>query len=202
MKPKSLDRVNAAAVPLSGLTAWQGLFDHAKLSRGDKVLIHGAGGGVGTFAVQLAHWVGAYVIGTASESKANFLRGLGADEVIDYTSTRFEDKVREIDVVFDAVGGGTLDRSLGVVRKGGTLVTIVGDVSDEKAKGCGVNAVSFLVQPDRGELTRLSNLIDEGTIHPVIETVFPLAEARQAYERGLLGHNRGKIVLKVVSDEN
>jgi NADPH:quinone reductase-like Zn-dependent oxidoreductase len=199
-KPKTLDHVHAAAVPLSGLTAWQALFDHAKISKGDRVLIHGAAGGVGTFAVQLAHWRGAYVVGTASKSKSAFLKELGADEVIDYTSVRFEDKAREVDVVLDTVGGETLERSWKIVRRGGALVTIVGDAPEEKAKEYGISGVSFLVQPNRMQLIQISQLMDVGTIHPVVEATFPLSQARHAYERGLLGHNRGKLVLKVVDE--
>jgi NADPH:quinone reductase-like Zn-dependent oxidoreductase len=197
-KPKSLAHVHAAAVPLSGLTAWQALFDHANLSARDRVLIHGAAGGVGTFAVQFAHWRGAHVIGTASQGKASFLRELGADEVLDYNSVRFEDKVRDVDVVVDTVGGDTLERSWGILRRGGVLVTVVGDAPEEKSAKYGVRGVSFLVQPSRIQLGKISELIDAGTIRPIIDTVFPLAHAREAYERGLLGHNRGKMVLQVI----
>lgn len=197
-KPKSLDHVHAATVPLSGLTAWQALFDHAHLSARDRVLIHGAAGGVGTFAVQFAHWRGAYVIGTASQGKAAFLRELGADEVLDYNSVRFENKVRDVDVVVDTVGGDTLERSWGILRRGGVLVTVVGDAPEEKSAKYGVRGVSFLVQPSRIQLDKISELIDAGTIRPIIDTVFPLPRAREAYERGLQGHNRGKMVLQVI----
>lgn len=197
-KPKSLDHVHAAAVPLSGLTAWQALFDHANLSAHDRVLIHGAAGGVGTFAVQFARWRGAHVIGTASQGKTDFLRELGADEVLDYTSVRFEDKVRDVDVVVDTVGGDTLERSWGVLRRGGVLVTVVGDAPEELSAKYGVRGVSFLVQPNRVQLGQISDLMNAGTIRPIVDAVFPLAHAREAYERGLLGHNRGKIVLQVV----
>jgi len=187
---------------LSGLTAWQALFDHANLSPGNRILIHGAAGGVGTWAIQFAHWRGAYVIGTASQSKHDFLRELGADEVIDYTTVRFEDKVRGVDVILDTVGGDTLERSWGVVRRGGVLVTIVGDTPEEKAAKYGVKGVSFLVQPSRDQLNHVDKLIVSGTVRPVVETVFPLARAREAYERGLLGHNRGKLVLQVSEEPN
>jgi NADPH:quinone reductase-like Zn-dependent oxidoreductase len=197
-KPKQLDHVHAASVPLSGLTAWQAFFDHARLSKGDRVLIHGAGGGVGTLAVQFAHWRGAHVIGTASRGRADFLRKLGADEVVDYTAVRFEDKVRDVDVVLDTVGGETLERSWKIIRKGGALVTIVGDAPEEKAKKYGVRGFSILVQPNRMHLVEMAKLIDAGTIRPVIEAVFPLSQTQRAYERGLLGHNLGKLVLKVV----
>jgi NADPH:quinone reductase-like Zn-dependent oxidoreductase len=199
-KPRSLDHTRAAAVPLSGLTAWQALFDHAKLSSGDRVLIHGAAGGVGTWAVQFAHWRGAHVIGTASRGKHAFLRELGADEILDYTAVRFEDNVRDVDVVLDTVGGDTLERSWGILRKGGVLVTVAGDVPDEKAIKYGVRGVSFLVHPNRSQLKQISQLIDAGTVRPIVEAVFPLHRARDAYERGLLGHNRGKLVLQVLSD--
>lgn len=196
-KPKSLDHLHAAAVPLSGLTAWQALFDHAKLSKDDRVLVHGAAGGVGTFAVQFAHWHGAHVIGTASRSNAAFLREIGADEVLDYNSVRFEDELRDLDAVVDTVGGETLERSWTVLRRGGVLVTVAGDASEEKAAKYRVRGVSFTVQPNRAQLTQISQLIDTGTIRPIVEAVFPLSHAREAYERGLLGHNRGKLVLKV-----
>ena len=201
LKPTSLDHMQAAAVPLSGLTAWQGLFDHANLSSGDRVLIHGAAGGVGTWAVQFAHWFGAYVIGTASQSNHDLLRELGADEALDYTVVRFEDKARDVDIVLDTVGGDTLERSWGIIRKGGVLVTIAGDAPEEKAARYGVRGVSFLVQPSRHQLNKISKLIDAHTVHPIVEKVYPLAHAREAYERGLLGHNRGKLVLQIVPDE-
>ena len=154
-KPDSLDFVHAAAIPLSALTAWQGLFDHAKLSKGGRVLIHGAGGGVGTYAVQLAKWHGAYVVATCSKSKAQLVRELGADKIIDYASTRFENEVKGLDAVLDTVGGDTLERSWEVLRKGGTLVTIVGDVQEDKAAKLGVRGISMLVEPNRGQLTEI-----------------------------------------------
>ena len=161
-------------------------------------MIHGAAGGVGTFAVQLAHWRGAQVIGTCSQSNAQFVKELGADEVLNYNSVSFEDKVKNVDVVFDTVGGDTLDRSWGIVRGGGTLVTIVGDTPEDRAKKFGIHGVSFVVEPNRGQLVRIAQLIDEGTVKPVVEAVYPLSHAREAYERGLRGHNRGKLVLKIV----
>jgi NADPH:quinone reductase-like Zn-dependent oxidoreductase len=200
-KPRSLDYVLAAAVPLSGLTAWQALFDYARLSAHHRILIHGAAGGVGTWAVQFAHWRGAHVIGTASQKNHQFLRELGAEDVLDYISSHFEDEVRDADVVLDTVGGDTLERSWRVLRKDGYLVTVAGDVSEEKAKTFGVNAASILVQPNRAQLIEIANLIDSGTVRPVVEAIYPLAQARQAYERGLQGHNRGKLVLQVYADQ-
>jgi NADPH:quinone reductase-like Zn-dependent oxidoreductase len=196
-KPKSLDFAQAAAVPLSGLTAWQALFDHAKVSEGDKALIHGAGGGVGSFAVQLAKWKGAHVIATCSKLNAPLAKELGASEVIDYTKTRFEDVVHDMDAVLDTVGGDTLDRSWKVLRRGGTLVTIVGDAPEEKAKAIGVQGVSMLVEPSRAQLVEMGRLVDSGKLRPIVSEVFPLPRAREAYQKGLAGHARGKIVLKV-----
>jgi NADPH:quinone reductase-like Zn-dependent oxidoreductase len=117
---------------------------------------------------------------------------------LDYNSVRFEDKVKNVDVVFDTVGGETLERSWGVVRGGGTLVTIVGDTPEDMMKKYGIYGVSFVVEPNRGQLVRIAQLIDEGTVRPVVEAVYPLSRAREAYERGLRGHNRGKLVLKVI----
>ena len=198
-KPRSLDYVQAAGVPLVGLTAWQALFDHARLSAGQSVLIHGAAGGVGSMAVQLAHWVGANVIGTASVRNRDFLRGLGADEVIDYTSTRFEDMLHDVDIILDTIGGDTMERSWSALKKGGLLVSVFSPPPKEQAKAHGVRALFFVVQPNRAELIQIGDLIDAGQVQPVIETVFPLSEARQAFERALSGHTRGKIILRVVS---
>jgi len=196
-KPRNLSHSQAAAVPLSALTAWQALFDHAGLARGQRVLIHGAAGGVGTYAVQLARRRGAYVIGTSRADNAAFLRSLGANEVIDYTAVRFEDKVRDLDVVLDTVGGDTLERSWGVLRRGGVLITIVGSIPADKAARYGVRSVFFIVKPSRPQLVEIAHLIEAGELRPIIEAAFPLAGARQAFERGLGGHNRGKLVLQV-----
>jgi NADPH:quinone reductase-like Zn-dependent oxidoreductase len=194
-KPRTLDYVQAAAVPLTALTAWQAFFDHAGLKAGQTVLVHGAAGGVGVFAVQLAHWAGANVIATASARNHDFLRELGADEIIDYTTTRFEQVVRDVDVVLDMVGGDTLERSYGVLKKGGVLVSVAMPPSPEKAKEHGVRSVWFIVEPNRDQLIQIGELIDGGQIRPIIDTVFPLSQARQAYGQKV---KRGKIVLRVV----
>jgi len=196
-KPRSIDFVQAAAVPLSGLTAWQALFDYARINNGDSVLIHGAGGGVGTYAVQLAKWKGARVIATCSKKNADLASDLGADEVIDYAGSRFDEVVHGVDAVLDTVGGDTLERSWGVLRKGGTLVTIVGDAPEEKASAYGVRGFSMLVEPSRVQLAELGRLIDAGTIRPIVNKVFPLSRAKDAYQEGLKGHSRGKLVLKI-----
>ena len=198
LKPVSVDHIRAAALPLSGLTAWQALFDHARLKRGDRVLIHGAAGGVGSLAVQLAHARGAYVIGTASSERTPFLRDLGIDEIVDYTKVLFEEKVRDVDVVLDTVGGETLERSWSLVRPGGSLVSIVSDVPEDRARAQGIHGASMLVTPNRSELIELARMVDSGVLRPVVNAVYPLASAREAYDRGAAGHNQGKTVLRVV----
>lgn len=199
-KPRSLDHVQAAAVPLTALTAWQAFFDHAGLLAGQTVLIHGAAGGVGVFAVQLARWAGAHVIGTASARNRDFLRELGADEIIDYTTTRFEEMVHNVDLVLDTVGGDTLERSWKVVKKGGVLISVASPPSPEAEQTYGVRPIWFIVEPNREQLIQLGALIDAGRIQPIIDTVFPLPQARQAYEQGARKHARGKIVLRVVDE--
>lgn len=198
-KPRTLDFVQAAAVPLTALTAWQAFFEHASLGAGQTVLIHGAAGGVGVFAVQLARHAGALVIATASARHRDFLRELGASAVIDYTTTRFEEVVHDVDLVFDLVGGDTLVRSWQVVKPGGVLVSVVSPrPSFAEAKAHGVRPVWFIVEPNREQLIQIGALIDAGRIRPIIDTVLPLSQARQAYEQGARGHTRGKIVLRVV----
>jgi NADPH:quinone reductase-like Zn-dependent oxidoreductase len=207
-KPSTLDHVQAAAVPLSALTAWQALFDNGHLAAGQTVLIHGGAGGVGVFAVQLARWAGAQVITTASTRNRDFLRELGANEIIDYTTTRFEEVVHDVDLVFDTVGGDSLERSWQVIKPGGVLVSIVSpsppaaaQAAMSKGKGGGghdVRFVYFIVEPNRDELIQIGALIDAGHLRPIIDTVFPLAQARQAYEQAAKGHTRGKIVLRMM----
>jgi NADPH:quinone reductase-like Zn-dependent oxidoreductase len=156
------------------------------------VLIHGAAGGVGVFAVQLARWRGAQVIGTASTNNVAFVRGLGADEVIDYRAKRFEDVVRDLDVVFDTVGGETLERSWGVLKPGGRLVTIA--TSGEGPQDPRTREAFLFVQANRAQLAEIARLIDVGQLRPVVDAVFPLAQARQAYEHKPA---HGKVVLRI-----
>jgi len=197
-KPKSLDHVPASAIPLAGLTAWQALFDAGGLQSGQRVLIHAAAGGVGTFAVQLARWKGAYVIGTASARNHDFLRELGADEAIDYQTTRFEDVVRDVDVVLDSMAGETRARSWQVLKKGGVLVSILGPPSPEEAAAHGVRGTSVFVQPNPAQLRELAALADSGKLRVIVEAVLPLAEAARAHRMNETLHTRGKIVLRVV----
>ncbi len=196
-KPVSVDDVHAAALPLSALTAWQALFRHARLEAGQTVLVHGAAGGVGSYAVQLAHDRGARVIGTAGADHASFLHDLGCDEVVDYTTTAFDEVVHDVDVVVDPIGGDTLRRSFAVLRRGGWLVSLKDQPSEQDARAHGVHAVYFVVEPSRADLTAIAALVDAGRIRPIVSKVFPLAEAREAYEEGLEGHNVGKTVLTV-----
>jgi NADPH:quinone reductase-like Zn-dependent oxidoreductase len=196
-KPKSLDHIQAAAVPLAALTAWQALFSHAGLRKGQSTLIHGGAGGVGTFAVQLANWAGANVITTAASNNHDFVGQLGAHQVIDYSRFRFEEEVSNVDFVLDSIGGDMLERSYGVVRQGGMLISIVQPVSAEKAKTLGITALFFIVEPNRTQLEEIGRLIDTGRLRVFVDTVLPLEQARQAFEQGLKGHSRGKIVLRV-----
>lgn len=198
LKPKSLDHVQAAAVPLAALTAWQALFDAAKLQPGQTLLIHGAAGGVGTFAVQLAKLKGARVIGTASKMNHEFLRSLGVDETIDYTTTRFEDAVHGVDAVLDTITGETMERSWQVLKKDGILVSILQPPSPEKAASHGVRCAHTFVQPSVPQLNEITKLLDAGKLKVIIEKVFPLWEARAAHELSATGHVRGKIVLRVI----
>jgi NADPH:quinone reductase-like Zn-dependent oxidoreductase len=197
-KPKSVDYINAAAIPLTSLTAWQSLFDVGGLRSGQKVLIHAAAGGVGHFAVQLAKWKGAYVIGTASEKNHKFLRSIGADETIDYEKTRFEDAVHDVDMVFDTIGGETQERSWRTLNKGGILVSIIRRPTEEEAARYGARQGYVFVQPNGEELTKIAELVDSGKVKPYVQTVLPLADAGRAQELSETRHTRGKIVLKVV----
>jgi NADPH:quinone reductase-like Zn-dependent oxidoreductase len=196
-KPQSLDHNQSAAIPLAGLTAWQGIFDHGKLQAGQKILIHGASGGVGTFAVQLAKWKGAYVIGTASAKNADFLRDLGADEVIDYTSEHFENKLHDLDVVFDTIGGDVQLNSIKVLKQGGILVSTVGIKDEAALKAKGIQGVAYMAKSLPDQLHRMAQLIDEGKLRPVISKTFPLKDAAEAQRESEQGHTRGKIVLTV-----
>ena len=198
-KPHTLGYVESAAVPLAALSAWQALFDHGNLSDGERVLIHGAAGGVGGFAVQLAHSRGAHVIGTASAGNVANARSLGADQVIDHTSTRFEDVVEEVDLVFDTVGGERLERSPAVVRRGGRLVSLVAEPPKEPSAAREITAVYFVVEPNRDQLVELARLVDNRDLRVTIDEVFSLADGRAAFERSLGEHGGGKIVLRIAN---
>ena len=195
-KPRTLTHVESAAIPLAALSAWQGLFDHGHLEEGQRVLIHGAAGGVGHFALQLARRRGAHVIGTASGANVEHARRLGAHEVIDHASTRFEDAVADVDLVFDTAGGDRLERSPAVLRPGGRLVSVAAEPPREAAAERGISAVYFVVEPNREQLVEIARLADGGDLRPAIDEVFPLAEARAAFQRSMSAR-RGKVVLRV-----
>jgi NADPH:quinone reductase-like Zn-dependent oxidoreductase len=199
-KPKSIGFIESAAIPTAGLAAWQSLFDIAGLERGQTVLIHGAAGGVGSFAVQFAKWKGAYVIGTASSKNAEFLKSIGCDEVIDYRNQRFEEIVSNLDVVLDTIGGDTLERSWGVLKPGGFLVTTVASIPEGTPQKHGVRAERLMTQADGKELAQIAAIIDERKIKPIVTTVLPLADAQKAHEMSESGHTRGKIVLRIAED--
>lgn len=197
LKPKSLDHVTAAAVPLAGLTAWQGLFRHGKLEAGQRVLIHGGSGGVGHFAIQFAKAKGAYVITTVSDQHIDFVRRLGADEAIDYKRKRFEEQARDVDVVFDLIAGETQDRSWQTLKKGGILVSTLAAPSQEKAKAHGVRGMRYTVEESGPELAEIASLIEAGKVKPVVSMTFELPDASSAQQKVEEGHSEGKVVLKV-----
>lgn len=204
-KPENIDFIQAGAVPLVALTAWQALVDTAGLSAGQRVLIHAAAGGVGHMAVQIAKARGAYVIGTASESKHEFVYALGADEVIDYRAVDFADEVREVDVVLDTIGGDYQLRSLRTLKPGGVLVSTVPVAADglyEEAARRGVRAELIVVEADHAGMQAIADLVCSGKLRAHIAETFPLSEAARAHERGEEGHTAGKLVLIVRAEDS
>jgi NADPH:quinone reductase-like Zn-dependent oxidoreductase len=196
-KPARLSHIEAAAVPLAALTAWQGLFDHGHLEAGQTALVHGGSGGVGHFAIQFAKVKGATVLTTVSGQNLGFARELGADRAVDYESQRFEEIARDVDLVLDLVGGETQERSWSVLKPGALLVSALGEPSKEKAMQHGAHGLGYRAQSNAGQLAEIGRLIDQGKVRPVVMASYPLAEARQAHERLERGHVRGKIVLVV-----
>jgi NADPH:quinone reductase-like Zn-dependent oxidoreductase len=198
-KPDTIDHVQAAALPLAALTAWQALNDTAHLAAGQRVLIHAAAGGVGHLAVQIAKARGAYVIGTASAKNHDLVRSLGADEVIDYQATPFEEAVSGIDVVLDTITGDYSARSLRTLRPGGILVSLLpfAPETPAEAERLGVKAQVMLVEYDHQGMTAIADLVMEGRLRPVIEATFPFADAAKAHELGEHRHVAGKLVLIV-----
>src|SRR5256714_11794783 len=200
LKPKSITFVEAAAVPLVALTAWQALIDAAKLNAGQTVLIHGGSGGVGSFAIQIAKTRGAKVIATASTANQDLLKQLGADVAVDYTKQKFEDAAKDVDVVLDSVGKDTLARSYGVVKKGGFVATLVSRLDQAELDQRGIRGASIAVRPNGSELAEIAKLIDEEKIKPIVSEVLPLTDAVKAQEQAATHHTRGKIVLKVAEE--
>jgi NADPH:quinone reductase-like Zn-dependent oxidoreductase len=196
-KPEKLDYLHAAAVPLAAMTAWQGLFDHGRLKAGERVLIHGAAGGVGHFAVQFAKDRGAYVIATARAEDRELLRKWGADEIIDYKKERFEDRARDVDLVLDLVAGETQTRSWRTLKRGGRLVSTLQPPSQTEAALHQAKAEAFMVEPNSEQLAKIGDLIDRGKVSVFLQQTFPISEVRQAHEHLEHEHVRGKVALAV-----
>ena len=199
-KRKSLTYVEAAAVPIAGMTAWQALVDTAKLSAGQTVLIHGGSGGVGSFVIQIAKARGAKVIATASTANQEFLKQLGADVAIDYTKQKFEDVAKDVDVVLDSIGRDTLARSYGVVKKGGIIVSLVARPKQDELQKHGIRGTALNVESTSEQLAEIGERIDARKIKVIVSQTFPLSEAMKAQEQVATGHTRGKIVLKIADE--
>lgn len=199
-KPASLTHVEAASVPIGALTAWQGLFERARLQAGERVLVHGGAGAVGIFAIQLARLRGAHVTATASARNLAFVSALGADRVIDYRAVRFEENVSEVDVVFDTVGGETLQRSWRVLKPGGRMITIAAD--SEATNDDRVKQAFFIVEPNHKQLIQIGELLAAGDLYPVVDAVLPFSQAPAAYTGGVKERRgRGKLVVAVTPQE-
>ncbi|MFL5744912.1 MAG: NADP-dependent oxidoreductase [Niastella sp.] len=196
-QPLTLNAVQAASIPLAALTAWQALFEHGGLLPGQKVLIHGAAGGVASLAVQIARWRGANVIGTSDAESIDLVKSLGAHQVINYRSEQFEKVVSEVDLVLDSIGGETQDRSWQVLKRGGILVSIAGESIKQPPAAWGVRGIFFIVKSNRLQLMEIARLIDRGHLSPVVGAIIPLAEARKAFEKIYQPGKKGKIVLQV-----
>lgn len=196
-KPQAIDFEQAAAVPLVGLSAWQTLFDKANLQSGERILIHGAGGGVGSFAVQLAKDAGAYVIGHDKSSMLDFVRQLGADQVIDADSQRFEDVVGQVDVILDLVRGEYVERSFRVIKPGGRYVTTANQLPEGAGKEQGIVAMGQFTQPNTAELTKLAKVIDAGRTKVFVSRTFPIEEAQTALYHQPEEGNPGKVVIRI-----
>jgi NADPH:quinone reductase-like Zn-dependent oxidoreductase len=196
-KPETLSFDEAATISGGATIAWTALFEDGALQAGQRVLIHGAAGGVGSFAVQFARWKGAQVIGTTSKANRDFVHSLGAETVIDYTSTSFEQVVHDVDLVLDTIGGETLQRSMQVIKHGGTLVSLLEQPSLELAQKYGIRARKNAALPTSSLLRTIAQLIDEGYLKVTIAHTFPLREASLAHELSQTGHGRGRIVLHI-----
>lgn len=193
-KPATLDHVESAAIPLAGLSAWQGLFDHGRLAEGERVLIHGAAGGVGHLATQLARRRGAHVIGTASATSLEDVRAYGAHEALDGRDDGLEGAIDPVDLVFDTVGGDLLERSPALIRPGGRLVSVAEEPS---AEASAIDTSYFIVEPNREQLAEIAAIADEGGLRPAIDSVYPLSDGAAAFERSMAAGKRGKVVIRV-----
>ncbi|MCZ7380202.1 MAG: NADP-dependent oxidoreductase [Candidatus Methanoperedens sp.] len=197
LKPKNINHNEAAALPLTGVSAWQALVDHIGLSRGKKILIHGGAGGIGTMAIQLAKYLGAYAATTVSAKDMQYVRELGADEAIDYKNQSFQDMLNNFDAVFDTVGGGTYEKSFKVLRKGGIIVSMLEQPNQELMKRYGVSAIGQFTQVNSERLSRVAELAEKRVIKVHVDKIFPLEQAGEALEFLQTGHPRGKVVLKI-----
>jgi NADPH:quinone reductase-like Zn-dependent oxidoreductase len=202
LKPKNINFVEAAAVPLAATTAWQALIDDAKIEKGQTVLIHGGSGGVGSFAIQIAKARGAKVIATASTAHQDLLKQLGVDQAIDYTTTKFEDVAKDVDVVLNCVRADALGRSYGVVKKGGVIVSITDEPDQNECAKRGVTCSRMGAHPDSKVLEEVTKLIEAGKMRPIVSQTFPLADASKAHQQIETHHTLGKIVLKVADEKN
>src|ERR1700747_2894684 len=199
-KPKSLSFVEASAVPMGALTAWQSLVDVAKLQPGQTILIQGGSGGVGSFAIQIAKARGAHVIATASTANQDLLKQLGADVAVDYTKTRFEDIAKDVDAVLDPVGRETLARSYDVVKKGGIVISLVALPDRAELQKRDIRGAAISAHPDAEDLTQIAHLIDEGKIKPIVTQVLPMSDAIAAQQQAATHHTRGKVVLRIAAE--
>lgn len=199
-KPKNTSHVEAAALPLTGVSAWQALVDHIGLSRGEKILIHGGAGGIGSIAIQLAKYLGAYVATTVSVKDIPYVKELGADEAIDYKNQSFENIVHDYDAVYDTVGGETYVRSFKVLKKGGIIVSMLEQPRSDLMEQYEVNAIGQFTQVNSERLSKLAELVERRAIKVHIEKTFPLEQAGEALSYLQNGHTRGKVVLKIKED--
>jgi NADPH:quinone reductase-like Zn-dependent oxidoreductase len=197
LKPGSVSHDQAAALPLAGSSAVQAIEEHLSLQPGQKILIHGGAGGIGSLAIMLAKSHGAFVAATVSTADVEYAKSLGADEVIDYKTQDFTALINEFDVVFDTVGGDVTNKSISVLKSGGILVSMAGQPDQELAKKLNVTALTQMTRGDTAQLDRLGELVDEGKIKPVVDKIFPFDEAKEAYDYLETGHFRGKIVIKI-----
>lgn len=195
--PDSIDYVTAAALPTPGLTAWQALIDEAKIEQGQRILIHGAAGAVGSIAAQIAKWKGLEVTVTAAAEEFSYLKRLGVDLLIDYKTEKFEEMGGDYDVVLELIGGEVLEKSYDVVKKGGILIETAAGLDEAKLKECGIRGVQFIMKHDASELSKLAELVHDGVIRPRVSRVLPLAEASDAQDLSQSGQAHGKIVLQV-----
>ncbi len=196
-KPRHLSHLEAGALPLVGVSALQALVDHMNLSKGERILIHGGAGGIGSIAIQIAKNLGAHVATTCSTEDLNFVRELGADQVIDYTTQSFETLAHDCDAVFDTVAGETYKKSFQVLKKGGIIVSMLEQPDEGLMKEFGVRAIGQMTQVTAERLSRLTALVDQGVIKVHIDKTFPLEQAAEALRYQKSGHPRGKVVLKI-----